>query len=183
MLDELNSVRERTVFRWVTAVSIFVFLAVLLLNRKVLPRPEPVPSFAYYLPALNALINGTCFILLLISYRAIRQKNIALHRKLNLTCFILSSVFLVCYITYHWMAEETRFPADNPLRSTYLTILVSHIILAAFVLPLILVSFYYGLTNQVIKHRRLTRWSFPVWLYVTLTGVIVYLMISPFYPR
>jgi putative membrane protein len=81
------------------------------------------------------------------------------------------------------MAEETKFPLDNPLRTTYLTILISHIILAAGVLPMILLSFYYGLTNQVVRHRKLVRFSFPIWLYVTVTGVIVYFMISPFYPK
>jgi putative membrane protein len=79
------------------------------------------------------------------------------------------------------MSPETSFPADNPLRPLYLVILVSHIVLAAIVLPLILLSFWYGLTNQVQKHRKLVRFSFPVWLYVTTTGVIVYLMISPYY--
>jgi len=76
---------------------------------------------------------------------------------------------------------ETKFPADNPLRPVYLFILISHIILAAFVMPLVLISFYLGLTMQVKRHRKLTRWSFPIWLYVAVTGVVVYLLISPYY--
>lgn len=182
-MEVLNNVKEKTVFRWVVTLSIVVFVAVIILNRKILPRPEVVPAFAYFLPLLNAIINGTCTILLLLSFRAIKRKEIATHKKLNLTTFVLSSLFLISYITYHWLADETKFPIDNPIRPYYLIILISHIILAAFVLPLILISFYYGLTNQVKKHRRITRWSFPIWLYVTVTGVIVYLMISPYYPN
>ena len=82
---------------------------------------------------------------------------------------------------YHYFADETKFPADNPLRPVYLTILASHIILAAIVLPLILISFYRGLNLHVPQHKAIVRWSFPIWLYVTITGVIVYLMISPYY--
>jgi putative membrane protein len=118
----------------------------------------------------------------------IKQKNIAVHKKLNIITFCLSSVFLLSYITYHWMAQETSFPAESVLRTPYLVILISHIILAAIVLPLVLLSFYYGLKSQlpngqkyILKHKKLTRWSFPIWLYVTITGVVVYLMISPYY--
>lgn len=165
-----------------------VFAAVIILNRKILPVPEVIPDFVYKLPKLNAFINGTCSLLLLLSLYFIRQRNIPLHRKLNILTFCLSAVFLLSYITYHWMAHETVYPAENPLRTPYLVILISHIILAAAVMPMVLLSFYYGLKSQapdgqayVEKHRKLTRWSFPIWLYVTVTGVVVYLMISPFY--
>ena len=173
---------EKNTFRLVSAISVFVFGAVVLLNRKVLPVPDPIPDFVYSLPALNALLNGTCTILLIASFMAIRKKNIDLHRKLNLSTFFLSSLFLVSYIAYHWMAVETRFPEDNPLRPWYLTLLISHIVLAALVLPMVLMSFYYGLKIETQKHRKLVRFAFPIWLYVTASGVLVYLMISPFYP-
>src|ERR1043166_5630417 len=169
---------DKSVFRLVMGVSVFVFIAVIILNKKILPVPEVIPDFVYKLPKLNAFINGTCSLLLLLSLYQIRQRNIAVHKKLNIITFILSSLFLVSYITYHWLAQETRYPADSPLRSTYLIILVSHIILAALVLPLVLLSFWYGLKTQqpggeayVAKHRRIVRWSFPIWLYVTITGV------------
>jgi putative membrane protein len=173
---------EKQTFRLVSAVSLLVLGAVILLNRKVLPVPDPVPDFVYSLPALNAILNGSCTLLLLASFAAIRKRNIELHKKINLTTFFISSLFLISYICYHWMAEETRFPADNPLRSWYLVILISHIILAAIVLPMVLMSFYYGLKMETTKHRRLVRFTFPIWLYVTASGVVVYLMISPFYP-
>jgi len=179
---------DKGVFRLVLAVSVVVTVAVIILNRKILPVPEVIPDFVYKLPKLNAFLNGTCSLLLLLSLYFIRQKNTALHRKLNIIAFFLSAVFLLSYITYHWMAQETIYPVDSPLRSTYLIILVSHIILAALVLPMVLLSFYYGLKSQepnrqiyIQKHRRLTRWSYPIWLYVTVTGVVVYLMISQYY--
>jgi putative membrane protein len=170
------------------AVSVFVFVAVIVLNKKILPVPETVPAFVSKLPKLNAMLNGTCSLLLLLSLYMIKQKNIMAHKKLNIITFILSSVFLLSYITYHWLAVETAYP-EGPLRTPYLVILVSHIILAALVLPLVLLSFYYGLKTQAAnghiyyqKHKKLSRWSFPIWLYVTITGVVVYVMISPFYP-
>ena len=172
---------DKLVFRIIFGVSIFVFITVIVLNRKILPRPDSIPGFVYSLPTLNALLNATCSVLLVASLYFIKQKKVALHRKLNITTFILSSVFLLSYITYHYFAEETIFPKDNPIRPVYIAILISHIILAATVLPLVLISFYLGLTNQVRKHRRIVRWTFPIWLYVTVTGVVVYLMISPYY--
>lgn len=173
---------DKAVFRLVMTVSLVVFVAVVILNRKILPVPEIIPAFVYQLPKLNAFINGTCSILLLLSLYQIKyKKNIAVHKRINIITFILSSLFLLSYITYHWLAQETSFPVDNPLRPIYLTILISHIILAAAVLPLILLSFHKGLQMEVEKHKKLVRWSFPIWLYVTVTGVIVYLMISPYY--
>lgn len=172
---------DKLTFKIVLGISIFVFVAVIILNRKILPVPAIIPDFVYQLPKLNAFINGTCSVLLLVSLYFIKQKNIEAHKKVNITAFILSSLFLVSYITYHWMAKETSYPHDNPMRPIYLTILISHIILAALVLPMVLMSFYYGLLMDVQKHRKLVRFAYPIWLYVTVTGVVVYLMISPYY--
>lgn len=173
---------DKTVFRIVLVISIVVFAAVVVLNRKLLPAPETPPDFAKHLPLLNATINGLCSVLLVFSLYNIRRKNIIVHKRLNITTFILSSLFLVSYITYHYLMPETKYGGDGPVKYVYYFILATHIILAALVLPLILLSFYHGLKNNVEKHRRLTRWSFPIWLYVTVTGVVVYLMISPYYP-
>jgi putative membrane protein len=164
------------------AISAFVLIAVVVLNKKILPVPDQIPVWVYKLPAVNAILNGTCSLLLVFSLMMIKRKNIEAHKKINIATFVLSSLFLVCYIMYHWMATETHFPADNPLRPVYWFILASHIILAAIVLPLVLLSFHKGLTMQVEKHKKLVRFTFPIWLYVTVTGVIVYMMISPYYP-
>lgn len=174
-----GQVNDKLVFRFVFTISVVVFITVLFLS--MLPRSTVIPSYAPLLPKLNAVLNGTCSVLLLFSLYQIKRKNIELHKRLNIAAFLLSSLFLVSYIWFHSFGIETRFPADNSLRPVYLLILSTHIILAAIVLPLVLISFYYGITLQVQKHRRLTRWSFPIWLYVTVSGVIVYLMISPYY--
>lgn len=172
---------DKTIFRLITGVSIFVFLVVVILNRKIIPVTIETPSFIYFLPKLNAIINGLCSVLLITSLIQIRKKNIQLHKKLNITTFILSSIFLVSYILFHYFVKETTYGGTGFVRYVYYTILISHIILAAAVLPLILLSFHRGLQMQVEKHRALVRWSFPIWLYVTITGVIVYVMISPYY--
>lgn len=170
---------DKRVFQVIMLLSVVVFGVVTVLYT--LPKQDVIPEWAKSLPLLNATINGTCSLLLISSLMAIKRKNIQLHKKLNITTFVLSSLFLVSYIIFHSFGVETRFPADNPLRPFYLVILLTHIILAALVLPLVLVSFYLGLTGKVERHRKVSRFTFPVWLYVTVTGVVVYLMISPYY--
>lgn len=159
--------------------SAVIFIAITVLSR--LPKQESIPSWVAFLPKLNAVLNGTCTVLLLISLYYIKRKNIAMHKKVNLAACVISTVFLLSYVAFHAFGVETRFPADNPNRPIYLIILSTHILLAAVVMPLVLLSLYRGLTNQVSAHKKLTRWSYPIWLYVTTTGVIVYLMISPYY--
>jgi putative membrane protein len=190
-----KKVTDKFIFRFVAVVSIAVFLLVAVLNRHVIPAPAVVPSFTHFLPMLNAFLNGSCSVLLLISLYYIKKLNIAMHKRINIIAFILSSLFLLSYVTFHWLAPETRYgdingdgilspdeiAAAGSIRYVYYVILTTHIILAAVVLPLVLLSFYRGLQMQVEKHKKLVRWTFPIWLYVTITGVIVYLMISPFY--
>ena len=170
---------ETFYLRLIYGLSAFIFLLILFLSR--LPRAETIPDFVKFLPGFNAFLNGTTSVLLLFSFYFIRRKKIQIHRRLNITAVVLSTLFLLSYVTFHSFGMETKFPADNPWRPAYLFILGSHILLASIVLPLVLISLYRGLTNQVTKHKKIVRWSFPVWLYVTITGVIVYLMISPYY--
>lgn len=186
---------DKAIFRFVAAVSIFVFVVVFILSLKVVPKPAAMPAFMPYLPKLNAGLNATCSILLLISLYYIKNLNIKMHKRINILAFILSSLFLVSYILFHWLAPETRYGDLNGdgqlspvetltagnIRYVYYVILITHIVLAVVVLPLILLSFYRGLQMQVEKHKKLVRWAFPIWLYVTVTGVIVYIMISPYY--
>jgi putative membrane protein len=186
---------NKIVFRIITAASILIFALVVILNRKILPVSSEIPSFVFKLPAMNAIINACCSLLLISSYLAIRKKNITLHKKLNLTAFCLSALFLLSYVTVHYFIPDTKFGDLNhnqiidpeekvqisSIRPFYLFLLLSHILLAAIVLPLVLISFYFGLSGQNEKHKKIVRFSFPIWLYVTITGVIVYLMISPYY--
>lgn len=170
---------DKRVFQIIMGLSVVVFAVVVVLYA--LPKADHIPEWATYLPTLNASLNGTCSVLLMVSLWAIKNKKVSLHKQLNITTFALSSLFLVSYIIFHAFGVETKFPVDNPMRPIYLFILLTHIILAAIVLPMVLVSFYFGLTGKVEKHRKVSKFTFPVWLYVTVTGVVVYLMISPYY--
>jgi putative membrane protein len=169
---------DKLAFRIIAAVTIAVPAVVLVLY--MLPKSDTVPDIVKHCPLLNACLNGTCTLLLITSYISIRNKKVNLHKRLNITAFILSALFLVSYIAYHFFGKETLYPHTS-LRPVYLFILSSHITLSGIVLPMVLLSFYWGLTNQVSKHRKLSRWTLPIWLYVTITGVVVYLMISPYY--
>jgi len=175
---------DKLIFRIVWTISAIVLLVIILLQAHLVnlfPNHDVLPKWVQFLPTLNASINGICTILLLISYYFIRQKKIRIHKVLNITAFILSSIFLVSYLIFHSAGLETKFGGEGTIRYVYFFILITHIILAAVVLPLILLSFYHGMKMHVEKHRKLVRWSFPIWLYVTITGVVVYLMISPYY--
>ncbi len=187
---------DKFIFRFVAIVTVVVILLVVLLNRHMIPGPAVAPVFTPYLPMLNAVLNGTCTVLLLLSLYFIKQGNITVHKMLNIITFCLSSLFLVSYVLFHYlMRNETVYGDLNGdgkvlgdelviyglQRKIYLSILIPHIILAAGVLPLVLLSFYRGLQMQVEKHRKLVRWTFPIWLFVTASGVVVYLMIKPFY--
>ncbi len=171
--------KHKFYLRIIYFISSVVFLLVVFLSQ--LPKAETIPEWAKALPVLNAFLNGITTIILLVSLYFIKKKKIVIHKRLNLLACSLSAIFLLSYVTFHSFGVETRYPADNPFRPLYLFILITHIILAAIVLPLVLISLYRGLTNQVQAHRKIVRWSFPVWIYVTITGVIVYLMISPYY--
>lgn len=191
----LNKQNDKTVFNIVLAVTVLVCVIVVILNQKLIPVPDTFPDFIYKLPMLNAFINGTCSILLMVSLWAIKNRNIELHKKLNLTTFILSALFLISYVTAHYfipdtiygdinhdhLLDESEQNAVSGIRTIYLTILLSHILLAVIVLPLVLLSFYYALKDDRVKHKKITRFSYPIWLYVTITGVVVYVMISPYY--
>ena len=170
--------------RLITGVSIFVLLVVVILQSKlfnIFPDKSSIPYWVFKLPRLNAIINGTCTFLLLFSLYFIKRKDIRTHKKLNILTFILSSLFLVSYIIFHATGIKTTYGGEGAIRTVYYLILITHIILAAVVLPLVLFSFQKGLQMKVEQHKKLVRWTYPIWLYVTLTGVIVYLMISPYY--
>lgn len=175
---------DKLASRIITIVSIIVLIVVVVLQSKVLnifPDKSSIPSWVFSLPKLNAIINGTCSVLLLLSLYFIKRKAIQAHKKINILTFILSSLFLVSYIIFHATGIKTTYGGEGSIRIVYYFILITHIVLAAIVLPLVLFSFQKGLQMQVESHKKLVRWTYPIWLYVTVTGVIVYLMISPYY--
>ncbi len=135
-----------------------------------------------FLPTLNAIINSTVSVLLVLGLVFIKKKQIKLHRFVMLAAFVLSTLFLVSYIIYHYGAESIPYRGEGAAKVIYLIILASHIILSVIVLPLAFFSIYRGLTSQIEKHRKITKWSWPIWLYVSVTGVIVYLMAHVYNP-
>ena len=157
--------------------SVVVFLLVVLLHS--IPKPDLRPAFTFFQPLFHAFINGTAFVLLISSLIAIKQKNILLHKRLNTTAMFTSLVFLLSYVVYHYFSPETQYEGDYKV--VYLFILTSHIILAVASLPFILIAFYRGYIGDVDKHRKMAKKVYPVWLYVALTGVLVYVFLSPYY--
>jgi putative membrane protein len=131
--------------------------------------------------AANAIINTLVTILLLVAYYQVRQKRYRAHRNTMYAAMILSILFLVSYIAHHILAGDTHYGGTGIVRSIYFTLLYSHILLAAVILPFILYTAYRGMVGEYGRHKKLSRWTFPLWLYVSITGPIVYLMISPYY--
>lgn len=140
------------------------------------PAAATSEQFAF-LPALNAILNGCAAISLLIGYTFIRARKIRAHRAAMITAFVFSTLFLVSYILHHALHGDVRYPAHAALRSVYLPLLASHIILATVALPMVLVTFFFSLSGRIPQHRRIARWTFPLWLYVSITGVITYVML------
>lgn len=133
------------------------------------------------LPMLNAMFNSFTFVFLLAAYFAVRQKQIKVHRNLILAAFTSTTLFLLTYVAYHFLTESTKYGGEGPLRYVYFFFLITHVVLAAVIVPLALTSALSGLGMQVERHRKIARWTMPLWLYVSATGVIVYLMIRPYY--
>ena len=133
-----------------------------------------------FLPALNALLNALAAVALVFGFGYIRAQKIAAHRASMFTAFVFSSLFLVCYITNYALHGEMRFHGAGGIRSVYFPLLISHIILAVIALPMILITFFLSLSGRFPTHKKLARWTFPVWLYVSVTGVIVYLMLAAY---
>jgi protein SCO1/2/putative membrane protein len=129
------------------------------------------------LPSVNAALNATAAVLLIWGYALIRRKRIQQHRKVMQTAFVVSCLFLVCYLVYHYQVGSVRFPKTGAIRTLYLSILGTHTLLAAAVPVLAIVTLRRGLAARFDKHRRIARWTLPIWLYVSVTGVVVYLML------
>ncbi len=129
------------------------------------------------LPALNATLNATCFVLLTIGYVLIRSGRVTQHRAVMIAAFCTSVVFLTSYVIYHAQAGSKPFPGQGPIRIVYFTILITHVVLAAAIVPMVLMTLSRGLKRQDVRHRALARWTLPIWMYVSVTGVVVYYML------
>jgi putative membrane protein len=141
-----------------------------------------MPDYISSLPHLNALLNSTSAVFLVAGYTFIRRGRIAAHRNCQLSALFTSTCFLISYLTYHYFHGSTRFAGQGIVRPIYFTILISHTILAVAIVPLIAVTLYRATRADFIRHQQIARWTLPLWLYVSVTGVIVYLMLYRIYP-
>ncbi|WP_408607094.1 DUF420 domain-containing protein [Halobacillus mangrovi] len=165
---------------WVVGLSIAINAIVVALL--FIPKFEPQTGFdVTILPLLNAVLNSFTFVFLLAALYMILKKNVKWHKRFIFAAFTTTALFLVSYLTYHSMASSTSYGGEGILQTIYYFILITHIMLAAVIVPLALLTLARGLTMKVEKHRKIARWTMPLWLYVSLTGVLVYLMISPYY--
>jgi putative membrane protein len=169
---------ERRLNRWIAIVSIAVPLVVVILFGVRIPNVDPLG----FLPPIYASINGLTAVLLLTALWAIKQGRQRLHQKLMSTCIVLSLMFLIMYVAYHMTSDSTPYGGEGWMRTLYFIVLISHIFFSIVVIPLVLRTYAKAYLGDFKAHRKMARITFPVWLYVAITGVVVYLMISPYYP-
>lgn len=166
---------------FIIAVSIVIPVVVaVLFTVKLKDFGVQVEPFSF-LPPIYATTNGITAIVLVLAVRAIKNGNRVLHEKLMTTAIALSVLFLVMYVAYHMSSESTKYGGEGLMRYLYFFLLMSHILLSIAVIPLVLITYVRALAERFDRHRRIAKITFPIWLYVAVTGVIVYLMISPYY--
>jgi putative membrane protein len=196
-MNVVNKYSERTWLNLIAGVSLLVVLIVAFLFYNAQPAHTGlINPKVYFLPKLNAFINGSVAILLSSGFYFIRRKNVRFHRACMVAAFTFSIVFLVSYILYHFNAVETRYGdldhdgvvskseqlTAGSLRYIYYFVLGTHIMLSTIIIPMVLVTLYRILKGDIQRHRKIARWTFPLWLYVSVTGVAVYFLISQYYP-
>lgn len=178
-MEALQPTQERKANRVINILALAIPLAVAVLLG--VRQKVDLGSWTTYLPHINGVINSLTAILLLIGLYFIKQKNVEAHKRTMLTAFVLGSFFLVSYVLYHLTNESTPFGGKGWVRPIYFFLLVSHIVLSIVVVWFVLRAVYYALSGQISKHKQAVKYAFPIWLYVSITGVVVYLMIRPYY--
>lgn len=174
-MSKMENKSRYNIYIWIVSIIIPVVVAFLFTVR--IPNVEPLR----FLPPIYATINGLTAILLIIALWAIKNKNIKLHEGLMKIAIALSLVFLVMYVAYHMTSDSTPYGGEGVLRYVYFFILITHIVLSIGVIPMVLITYVRALSKQFESHKKIARYTFPIWLYIAVTGVIVYLMISPYY--
>jgi putative membrane protein len=169
--------------RTATFVILGVSLAALLLLMVVIyghGRAAEVPGWVTWLPAVNATLNGTSAVFLVLAFRAIKRRDVATHTRRVLVSLAASTLFLVSYIVYHSVQGDTHFAGHGAVRPLYFFVLVSHVVLSAVVLPLVFFTLFFSLSGRFPLHKRIAKYTFPLWLYVSVTGVLVFAMLRLF---
>ena len=176
MTEEI-SLKEKRFNKWITVISIAIPLVVALLFGYKIPNAKPLS----FLPPIYAAINGITAILLIAAVVAIKNGRQSLHQKLMTTNIVLSALFLIMYVAYHMTSETTIYGGEGFLKYIYYFILLTHIVLSISVIPLVLITYSKVYLDDFESHRLWAKYTFPIWLYVAVTGVVVYIMISPYY--
>jgi len=179
MIEASIPKNDKVAKRIIWLLSIVVFLVVVSL--KYIHVNANLGFNPHVFATVNAFLNGSVALLLVAALIAVKQKNYTLHKRTMLSAMVLSSLFLVSYIAHHVLSGDTVYPKDAPLRAFYFAVLITHIILAAVILPFILFTTYRGLTADFQAHKKIARITWPIWFYVAVSGVVVYWMISPYY--
>ncbi|MDV7139984.1 DUF420 domain-containing protein [Maribacter sp. TH_r10] len=174
---ETVDIREKKFNKLITVVSIVIPLVVALLFGVKIPNVEPLS----FLPPIYASINGLTALILIVAVWAIKNGKRELHQKLMTFCIVLSLLFLVMYVAYHMTSDSTPFGGEGAIKYVYYFILITHIVLSIAIIPLVLRTYARAYLKKFDAHRKLAKITFPIWLYVAITGVVVYLMISPYY--
>jgi putative membrane protein len=178
-MEALQPVQERKVSRIINVLSIAIPVAVAVMLG--VRQKFDFGTWTSYLPHVNGIINSITSVLLLMGFYFIRQRNVVAHKRTMLMAFTLGSLFLVCYILYHLTHDSTPFEGQGWVRPVYYFLLVTHIVLSIVVVWFVLRAVYFALSGQIARHKQTVKWTFPIWLYVSVTGVIVYLLIRPYY--
>lgn len=176
-----NIVLKKKLDKWAIVVSAVVLIVVVVLRYIPQLGEDIVPFNIHILPRLHAVLNSLAAVSLIAALWFVKQKNIVMHQRMIYSAMGLSAMFLLSYVTYHAITEPTKFGGEGMIKTIYFILLITHVILAALILPFILFTFIRGYTKQIPAHKRLARWTFPLWLYVTITGPICYLMLMPYY--
>jgi putative membrane protein len=143
-------------------------------------RAAAAPAWVACLPAINALLNGTSAVFLVLAYRAIRRRDVVTHSRRMLTALASSALFLVSYIVYHSVHGDSHFTGQGLVRAVYFFVLATHVVLSAVALPLVFLSLFFSLSGRFPRHKKMARYTFPIWLYVSVTGVLVFAMLRLF---
>lgn len=184
MIQALVKKNDKFAYGLIGTLSVVVFLVVLSLGKFKIYNIAPTMQLGFdphIFARINGALNTLVSILLIAGLVLVKQKKYELHRTVMLTAFAASSLFLVSYISHHFLTNDTHFGGEGAIRYFYYPLLITHIMLAATVLPFILLTMYRGLTADLKEHKIIARVTYPIWLYVSVSGVLVYLMISPYY--
>lgn len=177
MDQEKNILDDKKYNKLIIVLSILIPVIVAVLFGVKIPNVEPLS----FLPPIYASINALTALVLVCAFLAIQNKNVILHKRLMTFAIVLSVLFLGMYVAYHMTSDSTKFGGEGFVKYFYYFILITHIVLSIMVIPFVLITYVRAITNNIEKHKKIAKITFPLWLYVAITGVIVYIMISPYY--